>query len=375
MVGYPCNENFDYSELLPFLEFHTNNVGDPFGSSNFGANTFEIEREVLEIFAKFTQAPSDEFWGYVTTGGTEGNMYGLYLARELYPDGIVYYSEETHYSVAKSLRVLRTRSVMIKSQQNGEIDYEDLFETLRIHRDSPAIIFANVGTTMKGAVDDVGRLRAMLRELRVAKSYIHVDAALSGMILPFVEEPGAWNFSAGADSISISGHKMLGSPLPSGILLAKKSYVDRIARSVEYVGALDTTLSGSRSAFSPLILWYALKRLGETGLRENVRHCIELAQYATVELEKRKIPAWRNHNSITVIFPRPSESVIRKWQIAPYKDIGHMITMPHVTKNLVDQFIQDYLRTPPHAQVSCPLLSPGVRSISTRSSSNEKDSR
>src|SRR3990167_8917534 len=92
-LGYPCNLDFDYSELFRFLKFSINNVGDPFTYSNFGINTHEVEREVIHFFAQLTHG-SDDIWGYVTHGGTEGNMYGLYLARELYPNGIVYYSQE-----------------------------------------------------------------------------------------------------------------------------------------------------------------------------------------------------------------------------------------------------------------------------------------
>ena len=33
-------------------------------------------------------------------------MYGLYLARELHPDGMLYFSEEAHYSILKNARVL-----------------------------------------------------------------------------------------------------------------------------------------------------------------------------------------------------------------------------------------------------------------------------
>lgn len=36
-------------------------------------------------------------------------MYGLYVARELLPQGIVYFGEDTHYSVAKILRLRRPR--------------------------------------------------------------------------------------------------------------------------------------------------------------------------------------------------------------------------------------------------------------------------
>ena len=341
-VGYPCNEEFDFTELLPFFEFAINNVGDPFSGSNIPLNTHDLEREVLADFAEFTHAPKDGWWGYVTSGGTEGNMYGLYVARELFPEGICYFSEDTHYSVAKVLRLQHTRNIMLKSQPNGELDYADLRETLRIHRDVPPIIFANIGTTMKGAVDNLAKIRAVLDDLAITNAYIHADAALSGMILPFVEKPQPWDFAAGADSIAISGHKMLGSPLPSGVVLAKKSHVDRISRSIEYIGALDTTISGSRSAIGPLFLWYRLRTLGRDGITAMVRGSLECAAYAVDALKAHGIDAWRNENSVTVVFPRPPEAVMKKWIIAPKRGIGHLITMPHVKKDIVDEFAADF---------------------------------
>lgn len=341
-VGYPTNQAFDYSELFRFLEFSINNVGDPFGGSNYRLNTMEFEREVMADFARFTRAPADEWWGYVTSGGTEGNMYGLYVARELFPDGICYFSEDTHYSVAKVLRLQHTRNIMIKSQADGQMDYADLRETLRIHRDVPPIIFANIGTTMKGAVDDLTQIRAIMEDLAIGNAYIHADAALSGMILPFVDAPQPWNFADGADSISISGHKMLGSPVPCGVVLARKAHVERIARSIEYIGALDTTIAGSRSAFSPLLLWHRLRTLGDAGLRSVVQTCLANAEYAVQQLAAHGIEAWRNPNSITVVFPKPPPSIMEKWIIAPRKGIGHMIVMPHVTTAIIDAFVTDF---------------------------------
>ena len=88
--GYPCSQDFDYAEILPLLRFSLNNVGDPFGESIYRENTFAFEREVIAFFQKHLRAPAGETWGYTTAGGTEGNLYGLYLARELYPDGVVY---------------------------------------------------------------------------------------------------------------------------------------------------------------------------------------------------------------------------------------------------------------------------------------------
>ncbi|MDZ4403703.1 histidine decarboxylase [Prosthecobacter sp.] len=341
-VGYPCNQAFDYSELFRFLHFSINNVGDPFGGTNYRLNTMEFEREVLADFARFTRAPADEWWGYVTSGGTEGNMYGLYVARELFPEGICYFSEDTHYSVAKVLRLQHTRNIMIKSQPDGQMDYADLRETLRIHRDVPPIIFANIGTTMKGAVDDLAQIRAILDDLAITNAYIHADAALSGMILPFVDEPQPWNFADGADSISISGHKMLGAPIPCGVVLARKAHVDRIARSIEYIGALDTTIAGSRSAFAPLMLWHRLRTLGTAGLRAMVQGSLQRAGYAVQQLRAQGIEAWRHPNSITVVFPRPPAAVMARWIIAPRKNIAHLIVMPHVTTAVIDAFVTDF---------------------------------
>ena len=179
----------------------------------------------------------------------------------------MYFSQDTHYSVVKIMSVLKVRNIMIRSQDNGEIDYDDLRETIGINRDAPAIVMANIGTTMKGAIDDVSTIRSILDDLAVTRSYLHADAALSGMILPFVDDPQPYGFDAGFDSVAISGHKMVGSPLPCGVALTRREYVSRIARAVEYVGVLDTTLTGSRNALTPLMLWYAFERKGLGGLQ------------------------------------------------------------------------------------------------------------
>ena len=343
-VGYPCNQSFDYSELSVFMRYSLNNVGDPFHESNFRSNTHQIEREVIARFADLMHLPQEQAWGYVTSGGTEGNMYGLYLGRELYPDGVVYFSQDTHYSILKILHVLNVRNIMIKSQDNGEIDYDDLYETIRIHRDVPAIFMANIGTTMKGAIDDLSKIRNILNDLAVNNFYIHADAALSGMILAFLEDPQPYGFDAGIDSIAISGHKLIGAPLPCGVVLSRRDYVARIARAVEYVGVLDTTLPGSRNALTPLMLWYAFEKYGHSGFKQIVKDMLAVAEYAVQRFNAFGIKAWRNKNSVTVVIPKPSDKFLKKWQIASQKEIAHIITMPHVDHELIDRLVEEYIK-------------------------------
>ena len=346
-AGYPVNQDFDYSALYPLLRFAANNVGDPFGYSRYQANTHETEREVVRMVAELMRLPPDEAWGYVTAGGTEGNMYGIYVGREMLRNPIAYFSQDTHYSVLKILHILNIRNIMIRSQENGEIDYDDLRESIRINRDAPALIVANIGTTMKGAVDDLERIREIVEELALTRYYIHADAALSGMILPFVDDPQPFGFDSGIHSIAVSGHKMIGSPLPCGVVITRREYTAQIGRAIEYVGALDTTLLGSRNAITPMIIWYSLTRHGRDGFRQIVAEMLDTAEYAVQRFNANGIPAWRTRNSPIVVIPRPSPQVLFQWQLAPLGDIAHLITMPHVTREMIDEVIADCLTQPP----------------------------
>ena len=113
-LGYPVSKDFDYSELNDFLQFPINNLGDPFEDGTYKVQTHEMEKEVVQFFAKLFRAKPSDYWGYVTNGGSESNLYGLYLARELYPKAMVYYSESTHYSVRKNIHLLNIPSIVIR---------------------------------------------------------------------------------------------------------------------------------------------------------------------------------------------------------------------------------------------------------------------
>ena len=340
-MGYPVSKDFDYEALMPFLQYPMNNLGDPFVPSTYAVGSRDMEKEVVQFFAELFRAPADDWWGYVTNGGSEGNLYGLYLARELYPKGMVYYSEATHYSVQKNLHLLNMPNIVISTQANGEIDYDDLENTIRMNRHMPVIIMANIGTTMTEARDDIGKIKLILKKLAIKHYYIHADGALSGSYSALIEPRPAFDFADGADSIAISGHKFIGSPMPCGVVIAKKSNRDRIARSVAYIGSMDTTISGSRNGHSPLFLWYTIKKLGIEGLKARAQHCLETAAYAELKLNEMGIHAWRNKNAITVNFPEPELRIRQKWQLAAEGGWSHIICMPNVTQSQIDELLAD----------------------------------
>lgn len=338
LLGYPIAQDFDYSELYPLLAYPLNNLGDPLIESTYDLNSRSLEREVVEFFCDLFKAPAGNSWGYVTNGGSEGNLYALYVAREVYPQGIVYYSEATHYSVQKNINLLNMPSIAIRATENGEMDYEDLKDAVHVHRDRPAIVVANIGTTMTEAKDDVAKIKQALKASAIRNFYIHCDAALAGIYLALLEKKPGFDFSFGADSIAISGHKFIGSPIPCGVVLVKKNYKDRIGKVIPYIGTVDTTITGSRNGHAPLFLWYAIKKFGAEGLKKRALASMELAEYVTAKLKEIGINAWRNDNSITVIFPKPSDEICTRWQLASEGGVAHIICMPGVTKEKIDVF-------------------------------------
>jgi histidine decarboxylase len=340
-IGYPIATDFNYSELYPLLKYPLNNVGDPLLGSTYDLNSRSIEREVVEFFADLFRAPKDNSWGCVTNDGSEGNLYGLYVARELYPQGMVYYSEATHYSVQKNIHLLNMPSIVIRSTPNGEMDYDDLCRAIQLHRHQPAIVLANIGTMMTEAKDDVSCILAELKECAIKSHYIHCDAAQAGTYLALLEEDPEFDFAHGADSIAISGQKFIGSPIPCGVVIGKKNYKDRIGRTIPYISTPDTTITGSRNGHSPVFLWYALKQMGREGLKARAVNSLHLADYTVQQLQHIGIKAWRNHNAITVVFPQPSKEMCVKWQLASENGLTHIICMPGITTETIDRFVSD----------------------------------
>jgi len=343
-IGFPGATDFDYSALSEFFAVHLlNNVGDPYVDGAGPNQTKAFEREVVSFCADLFRAPPHDRWGYVTTGGTEGNLYALWLARSLYPDALAYVSDAAHYSIAKALDLLALPYVVVGADDTGEMDAGDLADQLARHRERPALVAATAGTTMSEAVDDVRGIARILDALAVRRRFIHVDAALSGIplgLLDPAERPG-FDFADGADSVAVSGHKFLGAPFPCGVVVVRASDRDRVARRVGYTGSPDSTVTGSRSGHAALLLWHAIRTYGRDGLRRRAESARELAAYVHRRLLDLGWEAYRHPHAFTVVLRTPPERVARRWVLAEDGERSHIVTMPGVTRESVDAFLAD----------------------------------
>lgn len=259
-MGYPYNLDFDYGPLECLQKFMINNLGDPFIESNYGVHSREFEIGVLDWFAKLWEIEREEFWGYVTNCGTEGNLHGILVGRETLPDGILYSSVETHYSVFKAARMYRMDAVEIDTLASGEMDYGHFRAKLMENQDRPAIVNVNIGTTVRGAVDDLDKILAILDECGFDESnfYIHCDGALFGMMIPFVKKAPKVSFRKPIGSVSVSGHKFVGAPVPCGVVMTRLKLIKGVSSDVEYLNSRDATIMGSRNGHAPIYMWYTL---------------------------------------------------------------------------------------------------------------------
>ncbi len=348
-LGYPYNLVGKSPVPASFGDYLVNNLGDPYAGSHYASHACDLECEAVAWLMDLWQCDDRErFWGSVVASGTEGNIWALYLAREAFPKAKLLYSREAHYSIPKAARILRMDSIAVDCEKGGAIDIEAFGRALDALDGSPVVVALTCGTTVKGAHDDIASVVACLNAAGLGsdRRFVHVDGALNAMVLPFAAEaPFAIqpSFRHGIDSISTSGHKMIGTPMPCGVLIARRGHVDRVASAIAYLRSSDTTLMGSRNGHAVLSIWSRLIGHGASGYRADVRACLARTERLVAALRASDVPVLCNPYSFTVVFPQPGEAIVRTYQLACNKGEAHAIVMPNVTDTLISRFVADYL--------------------------------
>lgn len=348
-LGYPYNLVGQSAAPEALGGFLINNLGDPYVGSHYASEVCDLEREAIRWLMDLWHCNNlHDYWGSIGTSGTEGNLWALYLAREAFPDAKLIYSREAHYSIPKAARILRMEPVEVDCEPGGAIDIEALKQALAYWGGRPVILALTCGTTVKGAHDDIGAAIAALEAVGIGRDrrFIHVDGALNAMVLPFVSAaPFAIqpSFRHAIDSISTSGHKMIGTPMPCGALITRRVHVDRVASAVAYLRSNDTTLMGSRNGHAVLAVWARFFGHGLAGFRKDVAACLARTARLVSALRAEGVPVLCNDHALTVVFPQPPEAIVRTYQLACKDGEAHAIVMPSVTGELIARFTAGYL--------------------------------
>ena len=355
--GYPVNQ---VSALHDFYEWYLstgmdvinlNNAGDPMTDKPWNMSSQAFEREVIEFFTPLYGFAPDNVWGIVTHSGTDGNNHGIYFgANDLYnrtgKPAIVYVSDEAHYSNMRLCDLQHLEVKLIKSDAMGRMIPEELEQALDTTR--PALMVYAMGSTFKGAIDDIEALNAVLAKHPGMAVYRHVDAALFGGYLPFTEHRKMVSSQAmHFESIAISGHKFFGIDSPSGLFLCTREVYDNQHNfNVTYLNGNMKMINCSRDAVQPLKFWWLIQKVGYDKWVQQATQMMECTVYLQQQLEKIGWPCWRNEFSNTVFFRRPSPEVYRTYNLALGYDerfggeLAHVVVMQHVTKEKIDRFVE-----------------------------------
>lgn len=355
MFGYPANmEDYSYTTMyLRYLEskmYLMNNCGDPYQRGNYRMDSKAIEKEILSLLAENFGLLENNYWGYITSGGTESNYWGIREGFSRFPKGKLYFSDDTHYSVEKYVfdgeNKTRYPYAKIKSDKYGCIILEELLKQIKIDQASGyegAILVLTWGTTVRGAIDNVKEITSKLEEENIPY-YCHLDAALFGGIpknqinAPYIENIEEY----GIDSIAVSMHKYMGTARVNGALLALKKNDRKV---IDYIGQEDSTLLGSRD----LLPFSTLQRIKEVLLRHEANHFNENVEYFQNKLIENNIYFEKFNNSNIFVIEKPSDEICKKYQLASFTESdgtkkAHIIAFPFHKKEIIDELVSDIKR-------------------------------
>ncbi len=343
-MGFPATF-FDYSFFGSFLNMLMNNLGEPTQGGQYAIHTKAYEIKLLKFYYQIFHC-HENAWGYLTSGSTEANKMAFLLTRQLYGEkGVVFVSDQTHSFVVDRAKDYFRRHVTIPSQTNGEMKYavlEERLNRLHDHGEYVPVVVVNIGTTFLGAIDNIKIVSQIIKNSKFEHFYIHCDAALLGNFLPFIDQESPLDFKKyPIDSISVSGHKLPGIPIPSGLFVCRHARIFDDYKETAYLDVKNSTLNCSRSGLAALMWWAFVEHLGKDGFKKVIQHCYKMTEYLLKRFQDISWKAWVNKNSNTVIFESPANTVVEKWVISKVGKWSHIVVMPHFSYSLVDEFIDD----------------------------------
>ncbi len=293
----------------------------------------ELEAKVISMVGSVLGASDrNAIDGFFCGGGTEANLQGMWIGRELlrrHPDpesrGIVVLTTPLrHYSIDKAASILDLGGVkrypcpkcgqkhlempdgsgrglnLVAMNERGEMDVDDLERIVRSRHEQgyrQFMIVPTAATTALGSIDPIERISELIAELRRALDlafYLHVDASFGAFTIPFASDHSTGSeVRIGFDlpevmSVAADADKMGHLPYPAGIFLCRRGLLDYVVRHVNYVkGHRDDTVPGSRSFLPAALGWLKYRALGTQGQKDFVLERIEQRDRLVELLEER----------------------------------------------------------------------------------------
>jgi len=343
VIGSMCTAPLDLAKdaHMQFIETNLGNAG-------LYPGTCDLEKEVVDAMAGMLHGK--DLSGSIVSGGTEANITALWVARNITRKRKVLFPRSAHFSFQKACDLLALEGVVIPLTEDFTIDLD---EVARLVDDDTCAIVGIAGTTELGQVDDIPGLAELLPE----SSFLHVDAAFGGFVLPFLRPVDGnvpkFDFSIPeVSTLTVDPHKMGMSTVPSGaLLLREKEWMSAIDKDAPYLSTVGQTaaLSGTRCSAAVASTYAAMRSLGEDGYVELVGKCMDVTYYALSRARSIGLePVVEPLMNILCLYVPEAKTVKdrlleRGWHVSVSKNPEslRLVIMPHVRKDDIDLLFGD----------------------------------
>ncbi len=336
ILGSMCTSPHPYAKEA-YIKFIESNLGDP----ELFKGSKRLEERAINFVAKMLHAP-DGYAGIMTSGGTESNITAMWICRELMKTKKAIVPRHAHFSFEKALSMLGMKAVVADGKYR--ITLKDVKHA---YTGNEKCVVAIAGNTTFGYIDEIDAISDFCRDEHL---FLHIDAAFGGFVIPFLDNMPAFDFlNDGVSSIAVDAHKMGMSVIPSGFLIMRENWFEKIkVRSRCTHTKYQFTMLGTRPGAAAAASFAVMHHLGKEGYRKVVRACMDVTEHLVRLLEKNDIEYVKPVLNVVAIKVEDAIEVAEKlkkmgWMVGYDEDNGviRIVVMPHVKKKFIDAFVED----------------------------------
>ena len=344
ILGSMCTQPHNIAKEV-YIKFLETNLGDP----ELFPGSKEIEKKLIRFIVSILNAPKTAT-GIIGSGGTESNITAIWLAKNITGKKELIIPKSAHFSFEKIASLMDIKLVNMPLDEDYCMDISDIRK--KINKNTCAIV-GIAGSTELGTIDPISELSEICYDENI---FLHIDAAFGGFVIPFLKKMGYditdFDFNLkGVSSVSIDAHKMGCSAIPLGALIIRNNkWLDKISVKTPYIsGKKQAGILATRSA-GPVAAAYAVtKYLGVEGYKNIVRKCMDTTRYTEKKINdlglKLIVKPTMNVLGIKLKSPSKVSKNLTKlgWKVNKMDRLSaiRIVLMPHVTKEIIDDFIPD----------------------------------
>ncbi len=343
ILGSMCSSPHPIAKQA-YYTFLETNLGDP----ALFPGTKTIEKKLLSYIKTLLHAP-ETAQGHIVSGGTEGNITAIWIAKELSRKKTIVVPSSAHFSIQKIAKLMDMNIKTVPLTDQYTVDVTQLKKA--VNTDTAAVL-GIAGSTDLGTIDPIEEIGDFCYDEHL---YFHVDAAFGGFIIPFLTQkkynikPFDFNIK-GVSSISLDAHKMGYAAIPLGVLvIRKKNWLDAISVTSHCVSSeKQAGILGTRSGGPVAAAYAVIQYLGNKGYQEIMQNCIALTRYTANRIKGIGLSLIIDDpplNVLAIKLKKPDIIVdkltAQGWKVNTMKHLSsiRLVLMPHITKKTIDDFI------------------------------------